>query len=125
MLVVVKSELRACYVVPEAARQGVGTAIVREIERLVGDSGLRGLELNASIKAEPFYAALGYDSVERGEHVLRSGVRMAVVKMAKRLGEPDLAESGPAPPLRATRGVVSRGGIEPPTRRLRVCCSAN
>jgi len=21
--------------------------------------------------------------------------------------------------------VVSRGGIEPPTRRLRVCCSAN
>jgi integrase len=28
-------------------------------------------------------------------------------------------------PLRALKSMVSRGGIEPPTRRLRVCCSAN
>jgi integrase len=27
--------------------------------------------------------------------------------------------------LSAVKSVVSRGGIEPPTRRLRVCCSAN
>src|SRR5687768_2883281 len=32
-LAVESAELPACYVVPEAARRGVGTAIVREIER--------------------------------------------------------------------------------------------
>ena len=30
-----------------------------------------------------------------------------------------------APSESADERVVSRGGIEPPTRRLRVCCSAN
>ena len=43
------------------------------------------LELDASLNAEPFYAALGYEAVERGEHVLRSGLRMAAVKMRKNL----------------------------------------
>ena len=85
-LVVANSELRACYVVPEAARQGVGSALVREIERLATVHGLTHLELQASVNSEPFYAALGYYVVERGEHVLlRNGQRMAAVKMAKPL----------------------------------------
>ena len=84
-LVVANSELRACYVVPEAARQGVGSALVREIERLATAHGLTRLQLQASVNAEPFYAALGYDVVERGEHVLRTGRRMAAVKMLKSL----------------------------------------
>src|SRR5438105_644186 len=33
VLVVAKSELRACYVAPSATRKGVGSALVREIER--------------------------------------------------------------------------------------------
>ena len=33
-LVLKNSKLRACYVVPHAARRGVGTAIVNEIERI-------------------------------------------------------------------------------------------
>ena len=84
-LVVADSELRACYVVPEAARMGVGSAIVREIERIAKAEGLTGLTLQASVNAEPFYSALGYQVVERGEHVLRGGQRMAAVKMTKRL----------------------------------------
>jgi putative acetyltransferase len=84
-LVVQKSELRACYVAPEAARKGVGTAIVREIERIAREHGLEHLHLDASINAEPFYAALGYEVLERGEHVWRSGQRMAAVMMRKDL----------------------------------------
>jgi len=84
-LVVENSELRACYVVPEAARKGVGTALVREIERLARAHGLTGLHLHGSVNAEPFYAALGYAIVERGEHVLSTGHRMAAVRMAKSL----------------------------------------
>jgi len=84
-LVVADAELRACYVVPEAARRGVGAAIVREIERIAIAEGLSELTLQASVNAEPFYAALGYQVLERGEHVLRGGQRMAAVKMARQL----------------------------------------
>ena len=77
------SELRACYVLPGFARRGVGTALVKEIEHLARARGLTHLHLESSLTAEPFYGALGYDIVERTEHVLRSGVAMAAVRMMK------------------------------------------
>jgi putative acetyltransferase len=84
-LVAADSELRACYVVPEAARKGVGSALVHEIERRAKAHGVTQLQLVASINAEKFYAALGYVVVERTEHVLRNGEPMAAVKMRKAL----------------------------------------
>ena len=84
-VVISKSELRACYVSPIGARRGVGTAIVREIERIAKENGLDHLHLESSITAEPFYAALGYEVESRGTHVLRAGVPMAAVKMRKQL----------------------------------------
>jgi len=84
-LVVQNAQLRACYVAPEAARRGVGSALVREIERIAREHGLDHLHLDASINAESFYAALGYEVVERGEHVWPSGQRMQAVVMRKAL----------------------------------------
>jgi putative acetyltransferase len=78
-------ELRACYVDPDFARLGVGTAIVSEIERIASQHSLDYLQLESSVTAEPFYAALGYRVLERGEHVLASGTRMAATKMRKEL----------------------------------------
>jgi len=83
-LVLGASELRACYVLPAAARKGVGTALVREMEQLAVAHHLDRLELLSSINAEPFYAALGYQSEGCTEHIVR-GHRMAAVKMSKRL----------------------------------------
>jgi putative acetyltransferase len=79
------NELRACYVIPKAARQGVGSALVREIEHIARAHGLAHLQLDASLTSEPFYLSLGYTVRERGEHVLSSGLTMACAKMAKRL----------------------------------------
>src|SRR5262249_13914583 len=84
-IVVSTSELRACYVGTKAARRGVGSAIVAEIERIAREHGLAHLQLESSVTAEPFYSALGYEIVERGEHVIAPGVPMAAVKMRKRL----------------------------------------
>ena len=84
-LVVEKSELRACYVAPEGARRGCGSALVREIERLAREHGVAHLELAASLNAEPFYAAHGYTVTERSEVVLPNGVRMPAVWMTKTL----------------------------------------
>ncbi len=76
------AELRACYVAPIASRRGIGSLLVQEIERVSRAHGLRTLDLDATVTAEPFYAAHGYCVRERGEHVLR-GQRMACVKMRK------------------------------------------
>jgi putative acetyltransferase len=83
-LVLEGAELRACYVLPEAARQGVGTALVRDMERRALAHHRDHLELLSSVNAEPFYAALGYQSEGGTEHIMR-GHPMAAVKMSKRL----------------------------------------
>ncbi len=83
-LVVKTAELRACYVAPNASRKGVGSLLVKEIEHTARERGLATLELDATVTAEAFYAALGYSVREYGEHVLR-GQRMACVKMYKKL----------------------------------------
>jgi len=82
-IVLATSELRACYVAPGAARKGVGSALVRQLERIAREHGVERLELDASLTSERFYVSLGYQVRERGEHVLRSGRRMACVRMAK------------------------------------------
>ena len=85
VLVVARSELRACHVAPQAVRKGVGRALVQEIERLAQDNGLTTLQLAASLNAEAFYRSLGYAALGPTEHVLRSGTPMACVKTAKTL----------------------------------------
>ena len=84
-LVLETAELRAVYVAPEAARQGCGTALVHEIERIARDGAVPRLTLHASLNAEQFYAGLGYGVLERTEVVLPNGHRMAAVAMAKDL----------------------------------------
>lgn len=59
--------------------------LVWAIERLARERGLTFLELESSVTAEPFYAALDYQVRERGEHALKSGQRMACVVMRKKL----------------------------------------
>lgn len=88
-LVIATNELRACYVSPSATRRGVGSAIIHEIERIAEENGLTFLQMDSSLTAEPFYKALGYEVLEYGEHVLRSGHPMACVKMRKSLRLPD------------------------------------
>ncbi len=81
-------ELRACYVDPDAARQGIGRALVARIEALARDRGLASLWLDASLNAETFYHAQGYEIVERGTHMLEraaGSLAMPCVKMRKAL----------------------------------------
>jgi putative acetyltransferase len=86
-LVLGTSELRACYVVPGAARRGVGAAIIVEIERIAREHKLEYLRLESSLTAEPFYAALGYRVEARGELMIAAGVPMAAITMSKRLAK--------------------------------------
>ena len=80
-----KSEVRAVYVAPEGARQGCGSALVHAIERTAKDNEATCLTLHASLNAEPFYAALGYEVLERTEMALPNGHPLAVVRVGKKL----------------------------------------
>jgi putative acetyltransferase len=79
------SELRAVYVCPDVGRCGVGTAILRELERVAVVRGLSELHMDASINAEAFYRRNGYQTIELAEHRMSNGGRMACVKMRKSL----------------------------------------
>lgn len=84
-LVVERAELRACYVRPNVARRGCGSAIVSAIEAIATEHGLTRLELAASLNAEAFYAHLGYGVVERTNIPLPNGHLLAAVRMSKDL----------------------------------------
>jgi putative acetyltransferase len=94
-LVPANSEVRACYVAPSATRKGVGSAILRAIERVARDRGVTTLQADSSLTAEPFYRFNGYEAYARGEHVLNTGARMACVKVRKDLTRPDLSAATP------------------------------
>jgi putative acetyltransferase len=86
-LVAGNNELRACYVAPEASGKGVGSALIREIERAALKQGVAFLEADSSLTAAPFYAGRGYQILGYGEHVLPNGQIMTCVKMRKDLEE--------------------------------------
>ena len=78
-------ELRAVFVSPDFQRRGVGTSILRALERIATDNSVPYLQLDSSLTAAPFYSANGYAIVEKGTHTLRNGATMSCVKMRKDL----------------------------------------
>ncbi|CAF1173222.1 unnamed protein product [Adineta steineri] len=80
-----QQELRAVYVDPTFARQGVGTKIITSLEELAVHHVAHKLHLDASLNAESFYCHHGYSIVERAIHRLNSGIDMDCIKMSKEL----------------------------------------
>lgn len=79
-------EIAACYVAPAAARRGVGSRLLAEMEAIARRAGGTHLALRASLNATDFYRAHGYIETGRGEHRLAGGAPMAAVFMRKTLG---------------------------------------
>jgi putative acetyltransferase len=84
-LVIANNELRARYVAPEAARTGVGKALLMKIEETARNAGLKYLYANSSLTAEQFYRSQGYEVTEYSHHLLRGRWPMACVKIKKAL----------------------------------------
>lgn len=52
--------VRTVFVAPAAQSHGVGRRLMREVEALAADGGIKALTLRSSITAEGFYRRLGY-----------------------------------------------------------------
>lgn len=87
----VDAEVTAVYISPSVARQGVGTAILAELEERARARGADRLVLTASRNAVPFYRRHGYTRHRSIEHEFSAdestGVTGTVVEMVKRLRE--------------------------------------
>lgn len=77
--------LRALYVHPGFAGQGIGQGLLREMEARCRALGLEALELNASHNAEAFYRGCGYQARSPVVQPLTDTVAMEAVRMVKRL----------------------------------------
>ena len=80
-----ENELTGLYVNPDFKRQGVGTAIARDLELRAKQSGLKSLKLHSSLTAESFYKRNGFKREKEGTHILATGEQMACVMMKKQI----------------------------------------
>lgn len=85
----VGGEVTGVYVHPSVAREGVGSAILEDLEREARERGVRTLGLSASLNAVPFYEAREYERVRERRHEFSAhrstSVEGTVVEMVKRL----------------------------------------
>jgi putative acetyltransferase len=73
------------YVRGGAARQGIGSALLRSAERSAIQAGAQSILIDASLAAVDFYKLQGFKEILRGEHLLSSGNSMPCVFMRKEL----------------------------------------
>ena len=79
------ARIRAFFVHPSWARQGIGGMLMNACERAAIAAGFGRLELVATLAGEPLYAAFGFRALERYEIALANGQRLPAVRMAKTL----------------------------------------
>lgn len=60
------SVVRTVFVKPERQSQGVGRALMAEVESAAIEKGVGLLTVPSSVTAEPFYARLGFSAVRDG-----------------------------------------------------------
>ncbi len=81
------AKIRAFYVHPDWARQGIGRQMMSACEAAAGLAGFTRLELLATLTGAPLYAACGFDVVERVEVKLPDGIVLPTLKMVKQLDQ--------------------------------------
>lgn len=77
------ARVRAFFVHPAYARQGIGRLLLAACERAAVEAGFRRLELVATLAGEPLYLACAFRVVERYDVTLCNGLSLPVVRMAK------------------------------------------
>lgn len=78
------AELVTCYVHPDHARSGVGTALVERMHDEMRAAGFQRAELTASLNVVGFYERQGYERVARFDREA-AAVEFPVVRLARGL----------------------------------------
>ncbi len=79
------ARIRAYFVDPDFARQGIGSAILRACEAAARAAGFTSATMGATLTGIPFYERHGYIQGEREHAQLPDGESLAIVRMSKSL----------------------------------------
>lgn len=77
------AKIRAIFVAPRWARQGIGSILLKAAEEAAMNAGFRRLEMGATLTGVPVYLRRGYRKVETMTVPLENGVTLTVVRMEK------------------------------------------
>ena len=80
------AKIRAFFVHPHFARQGIGGLILDACESAAIGAGFRRLEMGATLSGVAFYRAKGYVAIEDQYVPLGDGEALPIVRMAKDVG---------------------------------------
>jgi GNAT superfamily N-acetyltransferase len=79
------ARIRAFFVDPNFARQGIGRMLIDWCENEAVQYGFKRMELGATLPGEPLYLAMGYKSISRELAHMPDGESIAIIKMHKGL----------------------------------------
>ena len=79
------AKIRAFFVHPKWARQGVGTRILQACEDAAKAAGFTRLEMGATLTGVKLFQARGYVALESLEVPTKEGVSLPIMRMEKRI----------------------------------------
>jgi len=79
------AKIRAFFVSPDHARQGIGRLIYQACEQGAREAGFRALELMATLPGVPLYESLGFSASEPADILLPDGSYLPCLPMSKTL----------------------------------------
>ncbi len=92
------ARIRAFFVHPDFARQGIGRRLIEACEAAAKTAGFQTFTLVATLPGQPLYAALGYTVTQLLETRLSDGAVLPMARMEKTLlSRPASPQSTPAP----------------------------
>jgi predicted N-acetyltransferase YhbS len=94
------ARIRAFFVHPRWARQGIGAALLRASEQAARAAGFHDLVLLATLPGQPLYASQGFMAIEAVQFPLPGGLMLPGMRMAKHITETPMRDDGQ--PDRAT-----------------------
>ena len=77
------AKIRAIFVHPDFARQGLGSLMLQAVEAAAQAAGFRRFEMGSTLTGAPLYKLRGYVEIERISVPLSNGEVLPVVRMAK------------------------------------------
>jgi GNAT superfamily N-acetyltransferase len=77
------AKVRAIFVHPDFARQGLGSLILAHVEGAAIASGFHHFEMGSTLTGIPLYTLRGYSAIERIAVPLANGEHLPIVKMVK------------------------------------------
>jgi GNAT superfamily N-acetyltransferase len=77
------AKVRAIFVHPNYARQGLGSLILAHVEAAARAAGFRHYEMGSTLTGVPLYTLKGYNPIEEIAVPLPNGEALPIVKMVK------------------------------------------